>query len=191
VAPESAASVRPYDLTCAAAYGALDLTVSSSERRRLHSGLLDALVERITRSTNSSAVFVCAESTATGASLLAEFPFAAASIALDRHASDGASASPWPDGQVVAAPVRAGQTVTGWAAAVGPSLDHDREAHELVTLLAQCAGVLLDRQSANGVGEETRPRWEDAARTDTGSGTSRPALCATRAGAFRSWITET
>jgi signal transduction histidine kinase len=138
--------------------------VSSTERRRLHSGLLNALVERIARSTNSSAVFVSAESPATGVSLVAEFPLAAASIALDRHPLESASSIRWPDGQVVAVPVRAGHAVLGWAAAVGPSLDHDAEAEELVTLLAQCATVLLGRQSTDATYVEPRPRWQDAAR---------------------------
>ena len=138
--------------------------MSSTERCRLQSGLLNALVERIARSTNSSAVFVSAESPATGVSLVAEFPLAAASIALDRHPLEGASSIRWPDGQVVAVPVRVADAVIGWAAAVGPSLDHDREVQELVTLLAQCATVLLDRRSTRCTNEEARPRWEDAAR---------------------------
>jgi len=136
----------------------------TSPERRLQSGLLDALVERIARTTNSSAVFVSAESPATGVSLVAEFPVAAASIQLDRHPSEGGANSRWPDGQVVAVPVQSGQTVTGWAAAVGPSLDRNREAEELVTLLGQCATVLLGRRSTGATCLEARPRWEDAAR---------------------------
>ena len=80
--------------------------MSTKGTRRLHSGLLDALVERIARSTNSSAVFVSAESPETGAGLLAEFPVAAASIHLDRHPSEIGAGSRWPDGQVVAIPVQ-------------------------------------------------------------------------------------
>jgi signal transduction histidine kinase len=137
--------------------------VSSTGTRRLHSGLLDALVERIARSTNSSAVFVSAESPETGVGLVAEFPVAAASIQLDRYPSEGGADSRWPDGQVVTTPVRLGEEVIGWAAAVGPSLDHDKEAEELVTLLARCATVLLGRQSAGRCAEQ-RPRWEDVAR---------------------------
>ena len=139
-------------------------TLSSPEHRRLRSGLLDALVERIARTTNSSAVFVSAESPATGVSLVAEFPVAAASIALDRHPSESGANTRWPDGQVVAMPVRSGETVIGWAAAVGPSLGHDRDAEELVTLLAQVASALLSRQSPGAPCGEKRPRWEDAAR---------------------------
>jgi signal transduction histidine kinase len=138
--------------------------LSSPEHRRLRSGLLDALVERIARTTNSSAVFVSAESPATGVSLVAEFPVAAASIALDRHPSESGANTRWPDGQVVAMPVRSGETVIGWAAAVGPSLGHDRDAEELVTLLAQVASALLSRQSPGAPCGEKRPRWEDAAR---------------------------
>jgi len=138
--------------------------VSTKETRRLHSGLLDALVERIARSTNSSAVFVSAESPETGAGLLAEFPVAAASIHLDRHPSEVGAGSRWPDGQVVAIPIQSEHGVIGWAAAVGPSLDHDKEAEELVALLAQCATVLLGRQATAGCSEEQRTRWEDAAR---------------------------
>jgi len=132
--------------------------------RRLHSGLLDALVERIARSTNSSGVFVSAESPANGVSLLAEFPVAAASIQLDRYPSEGGADSRWPDGQVVAIPVRSEQEVIGWAAAVGPSLEHNSAAEELVTLLAQCATGLLGQQSSEAPCQQERSRWEDAAR---------------------------
>ncbi len=126
--------------------------------------MLNTLVERIARTTNSSAVFVSAESSATGVRLVAEFPLAAASIALDRYPSESGANIRWPDGQVVAVPVRSGQAVTGWAAAVGPSLDRNREAEELVTLLGQCASVLLGRQSTGATCGEPPPRWEDAAR---------------------------
>jgi signal transduction histidine kinase len=142
----------------------MDHTLNSTERRRLHSGLLDVLVARIARSTNSSAVFVSAECPATGVSLVAEFPVAAASIQLDRHPSEGGANSRWPDGQVVAIPVLWGKADIGWAAAVGPSLDHDGKAEELVTLLARCATVLLGRQSADAPCEEKTAPWEDAAR---------------------------
>ena len=137
--------------------------MSSTEPRRIQSGLLDALVERIARSTNSSAVFVSAESPANGVSLLAEFP-AAASTQLDPYQLEGRGGSRWPDGQVVATPVRWEQEVLGWAAAVGPSLDHDREAEELVTLLAQCATGLLGKRSIEAPHQQQRSRWEDAAR---------------------------
>jgi len=144
--------------------GALDHTVNSTGTRRLSSGLLDALVERIARSTNSSAVFVSAESTATGVSLLAEFPVAAAGIQLDRHPSEGSASGRWPDGQVIAIPVRLADAVMGWAAAVGPSLDHDATAQELVALLARFATTLLDSQSGDAPCDGKRARWEDAAR---------------------------
>src|SRR5262249_49190963 len=134
--------------------GAPEQIVSSTGTRPIHSGLLDALVERIARSTNSSAVFVSAASPATGASLLAEFPVAAASIQLDRSPSERGADSRWPDGQVVAIPVRSGETVLGWAAAVGPSLDHDRKAEELIRRLAQCATVLLGHESISVPREE-------------------------------------
>ena len=137
--------------------------MSSTKSRRLQSGLLDALVERIARSTNSSAVFVSAESPATDLSLVAEFPVAA-SIQLDRYPSEGAAHTRWSDGPMVAIPVRSEQKVMGWAAAVGPSLDHDREAEELVTLLAQCATALLGQQSTDAASQPQRSRWEDAAR---------------------------
>ena len=52
----------------------------------------------------------------------------------------------------------------GWAAAVGPSLEHNREAEELVTLLAQCATGLLGRRSSEAPCQQERSRWEDAAR---------------------------
>ena len=126
--------------------------------------MLDALVERIARTTNSSAVFVTAESPATGVSLVAEFPVAAASIALDRYLPESGANTRWPDGQVVATPVRLGEAVIGWAAAVGPSVGHDREAEQLVTLLAQCVTVLISQQSTHDPSEKKPARWEDAAR---------------------------
>ena len=156
--------------------------MSSTEIRRVHSGLLDTLVERIARSTDSSAVFVTAESPSTGKSLLAEFPSSAASLTLDahpfEHLAPAVGESRWPDGQVVAVPVLAGETVMGWAAAVGPSLGHDKDAEQLVTLLARCATTLLDGGPTNEQSDAVRSRWDDAARDgywewDIGTGVMR------------------
>jgi len=142
--------------------------VSSTETRRVHGGLLDTLVERIAKSTDSSAVFVTAESPSTGKSLLAEFPSSAASLALDappfEHLAPGVGEIRWPDGHVVAVPVQAGGAVMGWAAAIGPSLGHDKEAEDLVTLLARCATALIDGGPSLEPYDATRSRWDDAAR---------------------------
>jgi len=156
--------------------------VNSTESSRVHSGLLDTLVERIARSTDSSAVFVTAESPTTGISLLSEFPSSAASLTFDAHPFEelapGAAQHRWPDGQVVAVPVLAGETVMGWAAAVGPSLGHDKEAEDLVRLLARCAAALVDGGERVEPSDGTRSGWEDAARDgywewDIGTGVMR------------------
>jgi signal transduction histidine kinase len=142
--------------------------VSTTEPRRSHSGLLDKLVERIARSTDSSSVFVAAESPSTGKSLLAEFPSSVASLTLDAHAFEhlaaGVGASQWLDGQVVAVPVLAGEAVMGWAAAVGTSLGNHKEAEQLVTLLARCATTLLDGGPTKELSDAARSRCDDAAR---------------------------
>jgi signal transduction histidine kinase len=130
--------------------------------------LLDTLVERIARSTDSSAVFVTADSPTTGISLLSEFPSSAASLTFDAHPFEqlapGAAQNRWQDGQVVAVPVLAGEAVMGWAAAVGPSLGHDKEAEDLVRLLARCATALVDGGQAIERSDSSRSRWDDAAR---------------------------
>ena len=131
--------------------------------RRIDSGLLDTLVERIARTTESSAVFVTAESASTGASLLAEFPASAACPSRGSYAAGLADADLWADGHVIAVPIR-GTDVTGWAVAVGPCPGRVRVAEELLTLLARYAAVMLDRRPVNECREETPPRWEDAAR---------------------------
>ena len=142
--------------------------MTSTESRRLHSGLLDTLVERIARSTDSSAVFVTAASPTTGISLLSEFPSSAAGLTFDAHPfgelAPGAARHRRPDGQVVAMPVLAGETVVGWAAAVGPSLGHDKEAEDLVRLLARCATALLDGGERVEPCDGARSRRDDAAR---------------------------
>jgi signal transduction histidine kinase len=142
--------------------------VNPTARHRVRSGLLDTLVERIAKSTESSAVFVTADSPSTGASLLAEFPPSAASFTLDAHDFDrrlhGVPDIRWQDGQVVAVPVLAGETIMGWAAAVGPSVGHDMEADALVTLLARCAKALLERVPTDEPPDGIRSHWEDAAR---------------------------
>ena len=175
------ACVHVFDLTCAH-HGALDHRVSFRERHRIHSGLLDTLVERIARSTDSSAVFVTAESPTTEISLLSEFPSSAASLTLDTHPFEqlapGFAQNRWPDGQVVAVPVLAGEAVMGWAAAVGPSLGHNKEAEDLVKLLARCAAALVDGGPMVERSEITRSRWDVAARDgywewDIGTGVMR------------------
>ena len=142
--------------------------MNSTESRPAHSGLLDTLVERIARSTDSSAVFVTAESPTTGMSLLSEFPSSAASLTFDAHPFEelglGAAQNRWPDGQVVAVPVLAGEAVMGWAVAVGPSLGHDKAAEDLVRLLARCATALVDGGKSVEPSDDTRSRWDDAAR---------------------------
>jgi signal transduction histidine kinase len=137
--------------------------VNTTNGRRIDSGLLDTLVERIARTTESSAVFVTAESPVTGVSLLAEFPASASCPSRSSYAAGLAAGDLWADGQVIAVPIR-GTGVTGWAVAVGPCPGHVREAEELVALLARCAAVMLDPRPGHECREETTPRWEDAAR---------------------------
>jgi signal transduction histidine kinase len=141
--------------------------VTATERRRIQSRLLDTLVERIARSTESSAVFVSAGSPSTGAHLLAEFPSPAVRFALDAHLvrrrSHGVALIPWEDGQVIAVPVLHGNAISGWAAVVGPGVGHDNDAQALVTLLARCAKVLLERGAADETCDATRSNWQHAA----------------------------
>ena len=142
--------------------------MTTTERGRVQSGLLDTLVERIARSTNSSAVFVTAEWPCAGKSLLAEFPSSAASLTLDAHPFEqltpGVADSRWPDGQAIAMPVLVGEAVRGWAAAVGPSLGRDTEAEGLVRLLARCASALVSESPRIETCDVMQSRWEDAAR---------------------------
>src|SRR4030095_17013859 len=87
-------------------YAHLIIQMSLTNRRRIQSGLLDTLVERIARTTESSAVFVTAETPSTGLGLLAEFPRSSASATLGANSPDGPPRDTGMGGRVVAMPIR-------------------------------------------------------------------------------------
>jgi signal transduction histidine kinase len=68
------------------------------------------------------------------------------------------------DEPAVAAPVEFRDAVIGWAVMVGPTLAHDRNAEELITLVARCASVFVGLPRREESIDRVRRRWEDAAR---------------------------
>jgi signal transduction histidine kinase len=133
--------------------------------QRVPSGVLDVLVQEIATTLGASAVFVTAEVASSGQTLLAEFPksIAASTGLRDFSAAEGApDESSSADELVIAIPIHVRDKAVGWAVAAGLDVLRQEEAQKLVTLLANCAGILLGEPGAQHF--RARPRWEDTAR---------------------------
>ena len=133
--------------------------------QRVPSGVLDVLVQEIATTLGASAVFVTAEVASSGQTLLAEFPKSTAAPTAFRDFSVAGGVqdeSGHADELVIAIPIHVRDKAVGWAVAAGLDVLRHDEAQKLVTLLADCAAILLGEPGAQHF--RARPRWEDTAR---------------------------
>src|SRR5688572_20912774 len=103
--------------------------------QRVHSGVLDVLVQEIAASLGTSAVFVTAEVACSGQTMLAEFPKSIAAPTRLRDFSDAEGAYKERsqfDERVIAVPIHVRDMAVGWAVAIGLDVTREEEAQNLM-----------------------------------------------------------